>query len=93
MEDKTHMWQGISELKLFYRCAIREPTVTVELVHSNNSFIAWKANNAEGQESKKSFILRGIWMQLLLMAAFFISSTAQGQTGLPVLLHKHHYVH
>lgn len=32
--------------------------------------MAWKANNTEGQGTKKLQFYGGIWMQLLLMASF-----------------------
>lgn len=62
----------------------------MELVNSNNGFMAWKANNTEGQGTKKVAVL---WWHLDAAAShgiFFIPPTAQGHIGLPVLLRKHH---
>lgn len=56
---------------------------------TNNGFITWKADNAEGQGTRKvAFMVASD-----AAASLFISPTAQGHIGLPVLLRKHHYVH
>lgn len=76
VKDKVYMCQWGKTLFLVQ--TVSEPTVTVQLVRSNNSIFAWKANNTEGQgtkKKKKRAFYGDIWIQLLLKASLILFLT------------------